>query len=203
MSAVSEFDQTYATEQLRRSRHPLRRLIKHFYLENILRNVRGATIDFGCGAGQLLRRLPAGSIGLEVNASLVAALRTEGLDVAPYDPEQDQLRLEGLQVGRYRTFVMAHVLEHIDDSAAALRQIFQSCARLGVERVIIIVPGAKGFDSDATHKTFVNRRYVQQHHLLNCEGYAMKSIGYFPGNWEWIGRYFVFHEFFIVYDREV
>ena len=109
--------------------------------------------------------------------------------------------LKGWRSAAIVAFVMAHVLEHIDDSAAALRQIFQSCARLGVERVIIIVPGAKGFDSDATHKTFVNRHYMQQHHLLNCEGYAMKSSGYFPGNWEWIGRYFVFHEFFIVYDK--
>ena len=71
MSRASEFDQRYAAEQLRRSRHPLRRLIKKFYLDQVLREATGATIDFGCGAGQLLERLP----GRMVNAELQVAQR--------------------------------------------------------------------------------------------------------------------------------
>ncbi|MEO8407474.1 MAG: hypothetical protein ABI476_03505, partial [Oxalobacteraceae bacterium] len=75
--------------QLRRSRHPLRKSIKFFYLKNILRDVVGKTIDFGCGAGQLLTGLPAGSVGLEVNPHLVDALRKAGLNAQRYDPEDD------------------------------------------------------------------------------------------------------------------
>ena len=73
VSEISEFGSAYANEQLRRSRHPLRRLIKKFYLDRVLRELRGPTIDFGCGAGQLLARLPADSVGLEVNPHLVQA----------------------------------------------------------------------------------------------------------------------------------
>ena len=71
VSEILEFGSAYAVEQLRRSRHPLRRLIKKFYLDRVLRELRGPTIDFGCGAGQLLARLPADSVGLEVNPPLV------------------------------------------------------------------------------------------------------------------------------------
>ena len=53
-SEIPEFGSAYAAEQLRRSRHPLRRLIKKFYLDRVLGEVGDRpTIDFGCGAGQL------------------------------------------------------------------------------------------------------------------------------------------------------
>lgn len=90
MSYHSEFGSDYAQEQLRRSRHPLRRIIKHFYINNILQDVEGHSIDFGCGAGQLLARLPAGSLGLEVNSFVVEALRQQGLNLQQYNPDQDR-----------------------------------------------------------------------------------------------------------------
>ena len=80
LQPVGEFDRHYAAEQLRRSRHPIRRFVKGFYLRNILRDVRGSAIDFGCGADQLLERLPPGSAGLEVNKYLIEELRRSGFD---------------------------------------------------------------------------------------------------------------------------
>jgi len=38
-SEIPEFGSAYAAEQLRRSRHPLRRLIKKFYLDRVLGEV--------------------------------------------------------------------------------------------------------------------------------------------------------------------
>src|SRR6476620_400192 len=121
VSEISEFGSAYAAEQLRRSRHPLRRLIKKFYLDRVLRDVRGPTIDFGCGAGQLLARLPAGSVGLEINPYLVQELRRTGLNVLSYNPEEDQFLLREFQADHYRTMVIAHVIEHFSDSAQAMR----------------------------------------------------------------------------------
>lgn len=201
MDSIAEFDKNYAAEQLRRSRHPLRRLVKHLYLNNILNEVTGPTIDFGCGAGQLLARLPAGSVGLEINPYLVEELRRTGLNVVSYDPDADQFSLHEFPADRYKTLVIAHVIEHFSDSAQALRKICRTCARLGIRKIIVIVPGAKGFRSDKTHKTFVNQRYLEDHDLLNCEGYAVSKTGYFPINIESLGEYFTFHEFKIVYER--
>jgi SAM-dependent methyltransferase len=200
MAGGDEFGADYAGEQLRRSRHPFRKAIKFFYLENILRDVIGKTIDFGCGAGQLLARLPAGSLGLEVNPQLVAALRRDGLNSQLYDPSDD-FSFFDLPLACYETFVMAHVLEHFDDAASVLRKILSACYRLGIARAIIILPGKIGFRADKTHKTFVSRQYIMEHALVHCEGYALSDVSYFPVNIEVIGDYFIFHEMKLLYRR--
>jgi trans-aconitate methyltransferase len=196
-----EFDRDYAAEQLRRSQHPLRRFIKGFYLRNMLRDVRGPSVDFGCGAGQLLRRMPPGSVGLEVNPHLIEALRATGLTVHQSQASMQDFELAGLKPGSYRTLVIAHVMEHLPDPVAAMHVLLQSCHRLGIERVIVVVPGAKGFASDRTHKTFITRAFIESKLPKQTDGFVRSSISYFPGPWEWIGKYFVFHEMKIVFDR--
>lgn len=195
------YDSSYAERQLRRSRHPIRRFVKRFYLSNVLKDVHGPAIDFGCGAGQLLERLPVGSIGFEVNPDLVEALRDRGLDANQYDTATDQLCFSDVPEGRFTTFIMSHVLEHFDEAADGLRRILQSCERLGIKRVIVVVPGEKGYAFDATHKTFVNRAYLKENQLLHGAGYSVTSFSHFPVNWESVGNIFVFHELKIIYDR--
>jgi len=201
MPAKPVFGQDYAARQLRRRRNPLRRAIKHFYLQNILREVRGRTVDFGFGAGQLLERLPAGSLGLEVNPHLVEDARRAGLNAVLYDADTEPPLIGIVPPGTYSTLVMAHVLEHVEDAAGFLRRLLRSCAELGVGRVILVVPGAKGYRFDSTHRTFVNKEYLTKHNLLAFEDYVLSKTRYFPGDREWIGRYYVFHEFMFVYDR--
>ena len=201
MTPDSLYDREYAGRQLRRKRNPLRRAIKHFYLENLLREVRGRTIDLGFGAGQLLERLPEGSLGLEVNPHLVEEARRAGLNAAVYDTSSAEPLIDAVPAGAYSTLVLAHVLEHFADADVMLRNILRSAAALDIGRVIFVVPGAKGFQFDSTHRTFVNRRYLEEHGLLSCEGYRVTTRRYFPGDREWIGRYYTFHEFMFVYDR--
>ena len=201
MNSANEFGMQYATEQLRRSRSTARKAIKFFYLENILRDVKGKSIDFGCGAGQLLARLPVGSVGLEIDPHLVETLRQSGLNAVRHDAGDD-FSLRDLAPGHFQTFVMAHVLEHFDEAHKVLRKILTSCRRLGIERAIIVVPGPKGYRSDKTHKTLVNRHYLSTHGLLDCEGYAVRQAHYFPINIESVGDYFTFHEFKFIYDRK-
>jgi SAM-dependent methyltransferase len=203
LQPVGEFDRHYAAEQLRRSRHPLRRFIKALYLRNILRDVRGSTIDFGCGAGQLLERLPPGSAGLEVNQYLIEELRKSGLTVCQARGELRDFELTDFATGRFRTLVIAHVLEHLSDPAVALRVLLAACRRLGIERVVVVVPGAKGYASDRTHKTFIDRIYLETHTPQISEGFVRSSISYFPVPWGWVGRYFIFHEMKVIYDRVI
>ena len=194
------FGRDYAARQLRRRRNPLRRAIKHFYLNNMLRETRGATIDLGFGAGQLLERLPPGSIGLEVNPHLVDDARRAGLNAVLYDSSAEQPLIGVVPAGVYSTLVMAHVLEHFENAEVFLRRLLHSCAALGIRRVVLVVPGAKGYEFDSTHRTFVSMRYLTEHDLLSCEGYMLSTHRYFPGNREWIGRYYTFHELMVVYD---
>ena len=197
----SEFDHVYAAEQLRRSRHQLRRFIKGFYLRHILADVKGPSIDFGCGAGQLLERLPPGSVGLEVNPHLIESLRNSGQTVRQACADIQDFELNGFDRDIFKTLVIAHVLEHMPDPAAALGVLLAACQRIGIERIIVVVPGAKGYLLDRTHKTFINRAYVESCLPLHSDGFIRSRLSYFPGPWEWIGRYFVFHEMKLVFDR--
>jgi SAM-dependent methyltransferase len=200
-SPAGEFDSQYANEQLRRSQQPLRRLIKGFYLRNILRKIHGPTIDFGCGAGQLLQKLPAGSVGLEVNPFLIAELQRAGMTVQRANADLRDFELLPFENGGFHTLVIAHVLEHLPDPVAALKILLAACERIGIQRVVVVLPGAKGFKSDHTHKTFVNRALIDEHVTNNCSGFIQTNLTYFPGPWEFIGDYFVFHEMMVVFDR--
>ena len=200
-TAASEFDRNYAAEQLRRSRTSWRRLIKAFYLRNYLADVRGPTIDFGCGTGQLLARLPKGSVGLEVNPALIEALLAQGLDVRRSSGTLSDFDLPGFESGRFRTLVIAHVLEHLSDPVQALTRLLAACRRIGVDRVIVVVPTLRGFASDRTHKTYIDRSFVETRIAPSIEGFSRVRLAYFPGPWEWIGRYYVFHEMKLIYDR--
>lgn len=199
--SLVEFDQQYAAEQLRRSRHPLRRLIKAFYLRNILCNVHHPAIDFGCGTGQLLAQLPPGSVGLELNPYLIDELRSCGLTVRQTRGEMQDFELADFAAGSFRVLVIAHVLEHLQDPVAALCLLLAACRRLGIERVVLVVPGAKGYVSDRTHKTRIDRDYLETHMPQNSEGFIRSRPSYFPGPWEWVGRHFVYHEMMVIFDR--
>lgn len=197
-----KYDQDYAQVQINRSRNPLRRLVRRLYLSDILQFVQGPSIDFGCGAGDLLARLPKGSIGLEINPVVVAYGRDQGLDVRLYDPESDDYELKGVEIGGFRTLILTHVMEHFDDPAKVIRALLKACGRLGISRVIITVPGARGFRFDPTHRTFIDENFLVLRGLKSCEGFGISLMKYFPINLRWIENYYVFHELRLIWDRE-
>lgn len=201
---TADFDQAYADEQIRRRSSPLRRMVKAQYLANLTRRFEGPTIDLGCGAGQLLERLPRGSVGLELNDALIAFLRNLGLDVLKYDALADDFALSPLSApgrGPYRHLVCAHVIEHFEDSAHAVRSLLDSGARLGLESMVFVVPGKKGFSTDRTHRVFVTDDYVRQHGLSQHGPFRLARVEYFPGNWRPLGDVFAYHECLLTWRR--
>lgn len=197
----NEFGERYAAEQIRRRRSLARRVIKTLYLRNILRELTGPTIDLGCGAGQLLERLPAGSIGLETNPKLVDHLLRLGLEARLYDVIMDDFALKGLERAVFAHLVCAHVIEHFADPATALRKLAKACERLGIQSMIFVVPGERGFRSDDTHRTFVTADYIAAHGLQVLGSFRLHTVRYFPGNLRAIGRWFVYHECHLIWRR--
>ncbi len=200
MMEQHEFGDRYAASQIARRNNRLRSLVKQFYLDRILGYAEGVTVDIGCGAGQLLEQLPRGSIGLEINPALVRNLRTKGLDVIQITPSDSSIPLGTLRPGVARTAVLSHVLEHFGDAAGVLRGLMRSCAAVGISRLIVVVPGWVGYQSDTTHKTFVTLDYLKANALLAGDGFNAVHRSFFPGNLEVIGRLFVYHELMVVYD---
>lgn len=194
-----EFGRAYARSQIERQQNRFRKLIKSFYVARILHHVDGPTIDLGCGAGQILERLPTGSLGIEVNPYLLEYLTQRGLRVIPAVESQGGLNLGKLHPNEFGTLVLSHVLEHFDNADQVLRRLLHDCAELGISTVIIVVPGKVGFRSDPTHKTFVDMDYLWSHEMTICEGFQISHYSYFPGNLRLIGELFVYSELMVVY----
>lgn len=195
----ASYNEEYTRCQAERS--VLRRLVRRFYLRHTLRYVGGKAVDFGCGVGSLLTLLPPGSIGYEINEATVRHCRERGLDVRLYRPEVDRYRFEDCRRGEFSTFIMVHVLEHLELPQDVLRTVMGSCLRLGIGRVIVVVPGRKGFRHDETHRTFVDRDYIDSHGMRELEGYRIVHEGYFPIPLSRAGSFFTHNEYMMVYDR--
>jgi len=194
------YGQNYTRYQL--NRNILRKFLRRYYLLTIAAQVKGKAVDFGCGVGELISYLPEGSIGLEINRSTVEYCKQIGLQVVFYDHQQDRYAFKDIAPNEYQTFIMNHVLEHIEDADMVLKQILISCQHLGIERIILVLPARKGFLFDATHKTFVTLEYLENKGLHDYAGFRITGQWYFPFNKKWIGNYFTYHELRIVYDQK-
>jgi hypothetical protein len=200
MTDSHQVNVNYASKQLRRSRHPFRRAIKRFYFEAVLRDVTGSTIDLGSGAGQLLRRVPLGSIGLKVNPVLVEALKKDGLEVTQYDVADDVSGLARLAPGQFRSLVVSHVLKHFADAAVVISALLRSGERLGIERVV--VQGRRGYHSGASHNMLIDLAYIDRNRLRRRGAYRLAKSRYFPTNTDRIGRYAVFHKLILLFSTQ-
>jgi SAM-dependent methyltransferase len=193
------YDKDYFEYLLNRGK--FRKFIRGFYLKDIKNFCKGKTIDFGCGVGELLKLLPSGSIGLEINPVAVNYCQSIGLDVRLYFPETDNYKLELVPKDFFSTFTMNHVLEHIEDSQKTIKILFDSSYRLGIERIVFTVPGIKGYKSDRTHQTFINKKYFADNGLLDNKYYKLIRSKYFPINSEQFSRFFTHNELRLVFEK--
>ncbi len=182
------------------NRSKTRRLVRQLYLYDIRKYCKGKTIDFGCGIGELLRILPKGSIGLEVNKVVVDFCKSQGMAVQLYSPELDNYNLSMVDTSSYFTFTMNHVLEHLENSNMVIEKLFTSCYRLGISRIVFTVPGYKGYLSDKTHITFIDRKYFEENTLFDNPYYKLHLSKYFPINLAIVSQYFTHNELRLVFD---
>ena len=198
---ATEFDSCYTQYQLDRS--PVRKWVRQVYLKRAASMVNGPTLDFGCGIGELLRRLPTGSKGLEYNTATVEHCRSQGIDVSAYDGFADDWSLSVLPPGLiFRSMVISHVLEHLQEPLEIFGKLLRAAARVGVERVLVIVPGKAGFRIDPTHRTFVDRPMLVDSAVLAGTEFRHVRNQYFPGNVRLIGDWFPHHELQMIYERK-
>ena len=184
-----------------KNRSPIRKKVRTIYLNDIKKYCLGKTIDFGCGVGELLKTLPPGSAGFEVNKVVVDFCKKNGLNVNLYVPGEDDYNFRMIESGNYETFTMNHVLEHLENSYAIINKIFESCTRLGIKRIVFTVPGHKGYQSDATHQTFINMDYLKRTGITDSKYYQLRVNKYFPVNSEGFSRLFTHNELRLVFDK--
>lgn len=194
-----KFDSSYLEYQLNRS--AVRKMVRRLYMHRAASQLTGASLDFGCGIGHLLQKLPGGSKGVEYNHEAVKFCRDKGLTVMYYDGFADNWGLSTLPADwTFQSLVISHVLEHLDEPMNVLRALLAAGEGRGISKVLVIVPGMAGFGIDLTHRTFVNIEMLQNAGL-EAMGWQIMSAKHFPGNWKPLGNYFPHHELQVLLER--
>ena len=65
---------------------------------------------------------------------------------------------------------------------------------MGLREVHVVVPGRRGFASDPTHLTFVDRDMLSDARLVDETDLAAPQLHHFPVDVEALGNRFAYHE---------
>lgn len=121
------------------------------YRWNIRRQGLGRTLDIGCGIGRNLGHLPAGSVGVDHNATAIATARADGRVAYTVD---EFLASPDAAADRFDGFLIAHVIEHMElPEAEELLRAYLPFLRPG-GKVFMVCPQERGYRSDPTHVHF-------------------------------------------------
>lgn len=159
------------------------------YHWNLRRQGLGRTLDLGCGIGRNLGVLPAGSVGVDHNAEMVALARSMGFDARTVEEfKNGPLALPGAFDG----LLLAHVVEHMDrDQALQLIREYLPFVRTG-GRVFLVCPQERGYASDPTHVWFAEDSDLED--LVRTLGLELERSFSFPFPRK-MGKLFIYNEF--------
>lgn len=154
---------------------PMERLLRSFRqgrLRRIRRFVpRGKMLDIGCGGGQFLADLRVAgweTVGVEVNEAMAAHARQAfGLDV-----RIGRLDQAGFADATFDVVTMYHVLEHIPDPVAALRECHRILRPGGL--LVVAVPNFASWQSRTTGKHWFHLDIP--HHLHHFTTNALMHV---------------------------
>jgi SAM-dependent methyltransferase len=128
--------------------------IRELYGWNLRRLQPGFTLEVGCGLGRNLRHLRGDAVGIDHNPHSVAVCRERGLRA--FSPEEFRAS-EFATPGRFRSLLLAHVLEHMpfDAGVALVRDHLAYVAAGG--QLILVVPQEYGYRADPTHVEYYDQ----------------------------------------------
>jgi len=125
-------------------------LYRRFWLYPFLsRNLKGKVLDVGCGIGDFLNYHPH-SVGVDINPSMINFCKESGHEV--YLMKSNKLPFAS---GEFDSVIMDNVLEHLYQPEELLSEIHRVLSPNG--RLVIGVPGYKGYVSDTDHKIFYDQ----------------------------------------------
>lgn len=152
-------------------------LYRQFFLyPRLTRRLSGRVLDVGCGIGDFLKFRP-GTVGVDVNAHTVDWCRRQGLDCRLMDA--DRLPFAD---GSFDAVVLDNVLEHLAEPQPLLAEIRRVLVPGG--RLLIGVPGPRGYACDADHKVFYDAADLER--VLGEAGFPRRLIFHAPWKSAWL-----------------
>ena len=176
---MSKHDEQYCSYLQERSQ--LGRLYRNYWLyPTICRNIGKdeKVLDVGCGIGDFLH-FRENTFGTDINKETVLHCLDEGLNASVM--EADTLPFTD---SSFDCVVLDNVLEHILNPEPILQELKRILVDNG--KVVVGVPGVKGFAHDPDHKVFYN-----QDDLVRCladNGFRLNKLFYTPFKFNWFNK---------------
>ena len=161
-----------------------RYLRQTFFIDPIVRELKGYVLDIGCGLAPYLARYTDISLGIDACEANVGVCRRKGIQTIWADVNAF------VQEKAFDTVLLAHVLEHLSEPNRALENAYLSTKIGG--RIIVIVPGLVSFlvglNNLVGHKQFINEQYVD-YYLLRKGCRKLKSYTFPPFGFPYFSKY--------------
>lgn len=159
------------------------------YRWNLRRLNLGRVLDVGCGIGRNLTHLGGNGVGVDHNAASIAECRKLGLTAYT---SADFHQTAYAKPGMFDSMLLAHVLEHVDESVAdEIIAEYLPFVRPGGS-VVFITPQERGFPTDPTHIRFVDFAAMKGH--AERAGLSVQRAYSFPFPRP-AGKVFTYNEF--------
>jgi SAM-dependent methyltransferase len=143
---------------------------RHVLYPRLVKRLRGRLLDVGCGIGDMLAFRP-NSVGVDINDRTVAHCRELGLQAHVMLPD----RLP-FATTIFDSVLLDNVLEHIADPVPLLSEVKRVLRPGG--RLLIGVPGVRGWESDSDHKVFYDETSLAAC-AADC-GFTMVEVFHMP-----------------------
>ncbi len=176
---IEDYDWVNATDKLLGLESLFHRARQKVILSTILKYKKeGLFLDAGCGTGLLLRHLPAGSVGVDINPRNIKKIKSH----APYAKvvKADLERLP-FKSRHFSNIVCTDVLEHFLYPAKPLKELYRVLKKSGV--IIGTVPGRSPlwklrFLSSTRPREPYHKYYRRQEltKLLKKNGFRIKCL---------------------------
>lgn len=151
---------------------------KHLLYPRLCMHLKGRTLDIGCGIGDMVQFRPD-TVGVDINPEVVKWCASQGLPV--HLMACDQLPF---QDHTFDSVLMDNVLEHIAHPAPLLREASRILRPGG--RLVVGVPGIKGYRADPDHKVFYDEQALND--VVRIEGFHPMSLFATPLKSNWLNQ---------------
>ena len=164
----------------------------HWLYPQLARRLVGRALDIGCGIGDMLLYRDQ-TVGADINPKTVDFCNSRGAKAVLMQP--DELPFAR---GEFDSVLMDNVLEHIERPQQLLAEAQRVLQPGG--RILIGVPGRRGWASDPDHKVFYDEEKLRT--CMQAAGFTFVECFYTP-LWRsaWLDRRLRQYCLYCLFDR--